>query len=210
MKQVLFLIIIIIIIIIMLLSGQYCCLSAKTITVLNKQEPIIYSEESINRFNEKIVDLLRTSFCKPQIDSVYIYPIYHFNTSRNMEKYDLLDSTFFRKLLLLPDYDTYSGYINSSAIILDANNDFIGIAEPDYVYCKKKYNASFFCMEEFLIRKRKDLDIQAFFTFKDNLFISVVYGKNHNNKIYAFYRDETKIFRADPIDEFISKYNTSP
>ena len=194
----------------MLFSGQYCCLSAKKITVLNKQEPVIYSEESVNRFNEKIVDLLRKSFCKPKIDSVYIYHVYNFNTLRNVEKCDLLDSAFFRKLLLLPDYDTYSGYINSIAIILDSNYDFIAIAEPNYVYCKEKYDASSFSMKEFLIRKRKDLDIQAFFTFKDNLFMSVVYGKNHNKKIYAFYRDENKIFRADPIDEFISKYNSFP
>lgn len=194
----------IIICFLLLTLGHYSV--SQSIINSNEQKAMIYDKSSLDRLNLRICELIKTSGCKKATDSIYIYNIFQFNVLRKINKYDLLDPNFTKKLILIPDYQTYSGYINSSAIVLDSKKMFIGVSEPNYFYCAMKYRNSYFEMEEFLIQKKDEFKIQFYFDFQDDLFINVIYGKDISGKTYAFYKNKLDGFNVLPIAEFINLF----
>jgi hypothetical protein len=193
--------------IILFLSLNLCGYSvSQNIINSNEQKSMLYDKTSLDKLNLRICELVKISDCKTESDSIYIYNIFHFKVLRKINKDDLLDSDFTRKMILVPDYQTYPDYINSSAIILDSKKMFIGVSDPNYFYCSIKYSNSNFEMEKFLIKKKDEFKIQLFFDFQDNLFVYVVYGKDISGNIYAFYKNKSEDFKVLPIAEFINLF----
>ena len=195
----------------------YYPIFSQNIVIINQKEQKgrLISDKSISEFNDRICKRLNSTVCKQRNDSIYIINVYNYNTIRKINKDDILDNSLFNKPLLFPDMETYKvkekgkilKYINANAIILDKNKKLIATSDPGSVYCVQKYSKSYFDMEMFLIEKKKEYNIEQYFTIADNTSTYSTYGISYNNKIFVFYKDKkTNEMNVIPVNEFVDKF----
>lgn len=179
-------------------------------TIINNQDATIYTPIQIRHLNERTCQLLSKSGSKLITDSIYVYNVYYFQTFRSLTKDDFLDELFFKKLNLQPLYEkdkNGNSFPSSLSIIINKQNEFVGMSWIFYFTEADKCAPSFVSWYLPVIREKEKRNIMCYFDlFGVGYHGNILFGRTYKNEIIVFHSQKLDTVKVTPIKEFVDKY----